>query len=128
MPYQIPKPADALETGDIFQCAKLGQGYFIVTDARYGGGCEGHDPWPDAWTVQYMPVPNQSLINVPRKFKMTLEEEQAASKTLSQNSPFSHNIPSGEIKKVAKMKRSVTVSYDTLKVFDPTVRKRGSLT
>jgi hypothetical protein len=128
MLYNRPKPDDALEVGDIFMFKLLsGQGYFIVTDAGYAGGCDGHDPWPNAWTVRYMRVPDQDLIHVPRRFKMSETEEYEASKVLSQGGPFSDEVPPDQINKVGKMTRSVTVSYDQLKIFDPTLRKQGSL-
>jgi hypothetical protein len=127
MPYNRPKPDDALEVGDIFECLELGKGYYIVTDTRYDGGSDGHDPWPNAWTVRYMRIPGQDLIHVPRRFKMNLTEEMAASKVLSQGGPFTHEMPPEKIHKLGKMERSVTVSYDKLKIFDPAVRKRGSL-
>jgi hypothetical protein len=52
-----------LKTGDVIVSRELPRGEWLVEDASWGGGCGGHDPYPDGWQLSLRKVKGTSLKN-----------------------------------------------------------------
>jgi len=67
MTFQFPpfarRPVGALMEGDVFTCLYIGKGKYLVVSAQYGGGSTGHDPFPDGWEIEYIPLSPSALLS-----------------------------------------------------------------
>lgn len=113
MPHQIPKDPGSLEAGDVFMSLNVGNGKAkcLVIEAGYAGGCDGHDPWPDAWLIRYVCLP-------PRIFKNSRQNvciEKLKVQKFFQNGPFSPTIPASAVTKLGMMNLSVVTTARWIK-------------
>jgi hypothetical protein len=62
MPTQSPAPQGHLIVGDVFTSPKIKNGKVkcLAVKTCYSGGSDGHDPYPDGWTVRYIELPKNA--------------------------------------------------------------------